>query len=114
MIVLPEKGVGRALFSALGQFADSEGRDQLPSGPLGNWLEMTRNGILGNRSCLVAQRLPMLHRHLWCSGRIFAIWKLGDAGLGSDRSRKRPSRLALSCWHPSAGSLPSNRVPRIR
>lgn len=29
MIVLPEKGVGRALFSALGQFADSEGRPEL-------------------------------------------------------------------------------------
>lgn len=29
MIVLPEKGVGRSLFSALGQFADSEGRPEL-------------------------------------------------------------------------------------
>src|SRR5262245_3368234 len=29
MIVLPEKGVGRALFSALDQFADSEGRPEL-------------------------------------------------------------------------------------
>jgi hypothetical protein len=31
MIVLPEKGAGRALFSALGQFADSEGRPELKS-----------------------------------------------------------------------------------
>lgn len=29
MIVLPEKGVGRALFSALDQFADAEGRPEL-------------------------------------------------------------------------------------
>lgn len=29
MIVLPEKGVGRALFSALSQFAESEGRPEL-------------------------------------------------------------------------------------
>jgi hypothetical protein len=29
MIVLPEKGVGRALFSALDQFADSDGRPEL-------------------------------------------------------------------------------------
>jgi hypothetical protein len=31
MIVLPDKGVGRALFSALGQFADSERRPELKS-----------------------------------------------------------------------------------
>ena len=31
MIVLPGKGAGRALFSALGQFADSEGRPELKS-----------------------------------------------------------------------------------
>jgi hypothetical protein len=31
MIVLPEKGVGRALFSALDQFADSERRPELKS-----------------------------------------------------------------------------------
>jgi hypothetical protein len=31
MIVLPEKGVGRSLFSALDQFADSERRPELKS-----------------------------------------------------------------------------------